>query len=99
MLDLLQLGVLLLAAALAVVLHHAMRPRPDAAATPLVPGWPLLGNTISLGLSGAAYTHACRVKHGDAYTLSLAGRTMTFLFHPEALSAFFSAPDADIVFR
>ena len=99
MVDLLQLGALLLAAALAVVLHHAMRPRPDAAAPPLVPGLPLLGNTISLGVSGAEYIHSCRVKYGDVYTLSLAGRTMTFMFHKDALAAFFSAPDADIVFR
>lgn len=99
MVDVLQLGALLLAAALAVVLHHAMRPRPDAAAPPLVPGWPLLGNTISLGLSGAKYIHACRLKHGDVYTLNLAGRSMTFVFRSDALAAFFSAPDADIVFR
>ncbi|EIE20039.1 hypothetical protein COCSUDRAFT_83555 [Coccomyxa subellipsoidea C-169] len=37
--------------------------------------------------------------YGDAFTLKLAGRSMTFLFSPPAIQHFFSAPDAEIAFR
>ena len=39
------------------------------------------------------------LQHGDAFRLSLAGRKMTFLFHPEALWCFFAAPTDQIAFR
>ena len=42
--------------------------------------------------------HLCP-QYGDAFTLSLAGRKMTFLFHPEALRHFFAAPTCEIAFR
>ena len=90
---------MILAAALAFLIHAAKKPRRHTHAPPTVPGWPLLGNTVSLGLHGASFIHDCRASHGDAFTLDLAGRRMTFLFHPDALAAFFTAPDKDIAFR
>lgn len=90
---------MILAAALAYLIHVALKPRQHTDAPPTVPGWPLLGNTVSLGLHGASYIHDCRASYGDAFTLDLAGRPVTFLFHPDALAAFFTAPDKDIAFR
>lgn len=90
---------LIFAAALAFLIHVAMKPRRHTDAPPTVPGWPLLGNTVSLGLHGASFIHDCRASYGDAFTLDLAGRRMTFLFHPDALAVFFTAPDKHIAFR
>lgn len=39
------------------------------------------------------------MQYGDAFTLKLAGRSITFLFSPAAIQQFFSAPDAQIAFR
>jgi len=94
-----QVCAALAAALLAALIHRALTPARGRAAAPVVPGLPLLGNTLALGLRGAAFIHDCRAAHGDAFTASLAGRQMTFLFHPDALAVFFSAPDADIEFR
>jgi len=94
-----QVCAALAAALLAALIHRALAPARDRTAAPVVPGVPLLGSTLALGLRGAAFIHGCRAAHGDAFTASLAGRQMTFLFHPHALAVFFSAPDADIEFR
>ena len=40
-----------------------------------------------------------QVQYGDAFKLSLAGKRMTFLFHPAALQCFFTAPTDQIAFR
>ncbi|CAL5225964.1 g8766 [Coccomyxa viridis] len=66
---------------------------------PQVPGLPLIGNTLGLARHGASFIHKCRLQYGDAFRLSLAGRNMTFLFHPEALRQFFAAPTDEIAFR
>jgi hypothetical protein len=94
-----QVCAALAAALLAALIHRALAPARGRTAPPVVPGLPLLGSTLALGLRGAAFLRGCRAAHGDAFTASLAGRQITFLFHPHALAAFFSAPDADIAFR
>ncbi|KAG1666305.1 hypothetical protein FOA52_004786 [Chlamydomonas sp. UWO 241] len=67
--------------------------------TTLLPGLPLLGNVIGLGRHGVAYISAARRKFGDAFTLNLCGKYMTFLCDPLLVETFFRAPDADISFR
>lgn len=45
------------------------------------------------------YALSCRKKYGDAYTLNVLGREMTFLHDPKDLETFFGAPSDRIAFQ
>ena len=38
-------------------------------------------------------------KYGDAFALRLLGQRMVFVFDPDAISAFFKSPEADVSFK
>ena len=54
-----------LACAAWVACRKGLKTRHDNAA-PTVEGWPLIGNTISLALHGAAFMHWCKVQVHDS---------------------------------
>lgn len=96
------LGLCAIALTLRSLLKQAQQRRAAAAAgariPPVVPGLPGLGSALALGRGGAAFLRRCRCKHGDAFSLALAGQRMTFVFAPAALQAYFSAPDSVLTF-
>ncbi|KAK9821864.1 hypothetical protein WJX74_006795 [Apatococcus lobatus] len=67
--------------------------------SPVVGGWPLLGCLIPFATQGAAFISSCRLQYGDMFQLCLPGQKIVFLFHPDAIQAFFQSPDSKISFR
>ncbi len=64
-----------------------------------VPGLPVLGNTLQLRVKGVQFISECRQAHGDAFTLNLAGQRMVWLFQPQHISYFFTAPASELTFK
>lgn len=55
---------------------------------PLVPSRvPFVGHAIAFGSDAPATLGACRARHGDVFTLLVAGRRMTFVLDPHAVPA------------
>lgn len=61
-------------------------------------GYPVLGNSIQLGLQGLLFLQSCRAKHGDCYGLNLVGQRMAFFFAPQSISFFFKASNLELSF-
>ncbi|KAK9852608.1 hypothetical protein WJX84_003407 [Apatococcus fuscideae] len=73
--------------------------RVSTSTSPVVGGWPLLGCLIPFATQGAAFISSCRLQYGDMFQLCLPGQKIVFLFHPDAIQAFFQSPDSKISFR
>jgi cytochrome P450 len=55
---------------------------------PLVRGRvPFVGCAVAFGRDAPAFLSACRARHGDVFTLLVAGRRMTFVLDPHAVPA------------
>ena len=93
-------SVALIVTGLTVWLLTQWNARNDKGA-PRVPGLgPVLGNTLQVALHGTHFLHHSRNRVSrDVFEVNLAGRRMTFLFHPAAIQTFFTAPDDVIAFR
>ena len=61
--------VIALSFAIAFAIHHLLNARHAPAVATKVPGWPILGNTLSIGSQGAAYIHRCRAQVSAPRTL------------------------------
>eukprot|EP00878_Enallax_costatus_P026804 GHUV01028803.1.p1 GENE.GHUV01028803.1~~GHUV01028803.1.p1 ORF type:complete len:247 (+),score=65.51 GHUV01028803.1:153-893(+) len=66
---------------------------------PVVPGLPLLGNTIALGRGGVAFITQCRQQFGNAFSLRLLNQRMVFIFDPSLITLFLKAPESTISFK
>ncbi|KAJ9527737.1 hypothetical protein QJQ45_000431 [Haematococcus lacustris] len=80
-------------------MRRSPRQTPSPTATAPLPGLPLLGNALALGVQGSNLLQAARTTFGDVFTLNLVGQRMQFWFDPALIHTFFSAPDCLITFR
>ncbi|MFO0626924.1 MAG: cytochrome P450 [Polyangiales bacterium] len=61
--------------------------RRRAGEPPLVRGAPLLGSALPFGRDAPAFLADCRRRHGDIFTLVVAGQRMTFVLDPHSHAA------------
>lgn len=54
---------------------------------PLVRGAPLLGSALPFGRDAPAFLADCRRRHGDIFTITVAGQRMTFVLDPHSHAA------------
>jgi cytochrome P450 len=67
--------------------------RRRAGEPPLIRGsLPHLGSALSVGRDAPRYLAACRERHGDVFTLIVAGRRMTFVLDPLSYVAVLKCP-------
>eukprot|EP01023_Acetabularia_acetabulum_P006334 TRINITY_DN12647_c0_g1_i1.p1 TRINITY_DN12647_c0_g1~~TRINITY_DN12647_c0_g1_i1.p1 ORF type:complete len:506 (+),score=46.06 TRINITY_DN12647_c0_g1_i1:52-1569(+) len=62
----------------------------------LVPGIPIFGNAIALGLGGSQFLQKCRNKYGTFFRLKIFGQEMVFIFDPASIKYYFTAPESDL---
>lgn len=54
---------------------------------PLVRGAPLLGSALAFGRDAPSFLADCRRRHGDVFTIRVAGQRMTFVLDPHSHAA------------
>lgn len=61
--------------------------RPREGEAPVVRGAPWLGSALDFGRDAPAFLADCRRRHGDVFTLTVAGQRMTFVLDPHSHAA------------
>jgi hypothetical protein len=68
--------------------EHTSSPPADAIPEPpLVRGVPILGSALAFGRDAPAFLTDCRRRHGDVFTITVAGQRMTFVLDPHSHAA------------